>query len=66
MKTFSPNLYVKVTQEDMERKLSAMEIYKGELAPGRTPLSLERLLRMRGEQIGAEFAECFCVARWYM
>jgi hypothetical protein len=60
---FSPNLFVEVDEEQVRRKLAAMEEYSTEHDPGRRPQDLELRLRHRGLQIGVEFAEAFVVSR---
>lgn len=64
--SFAPNLFVPVHEEDAQRKLAAMRVYASEQAPGRNPANLERWMRIRGEQIGTDFAEAFSVARWFL
>jgi LmbE family N-acetylglucosaminyl deacetylase len=64
--SFSPNMYVTVTQAAAASKVEAMRLYVNEHFPGRNPESLERWLRVRGEQIGTEFAEAFSIARLFM
>lgn len=62
-RVFAPNEYVVVGPEHARRKCSAFSAYPGELAAGRSPEAIERRLRLRGEEIGVEFAEAFVVAR---
>ncbi len=64
--TFSPNLFVRLDQHDVDRKSRAMSCYTSEAAPGREIEDLERHLRNRGRQMGAEFAEAFVLARSYL
>jgi hypothetical protein len=48
------------------KKLAAVDCYPHEWAPGRNPVSLQRWLQVRGEQVGSELAEAFAVARWFL
>ena len=64
-----PNLYVKLAQEHINRKIAAMESYESERRESphpRSPGMLEALARVRGSECGAEFAEAFVVQRWVM
>jgi LmbE family N-acetylglucosaminyl deacetylase len=60
---FQPTEYVLLTAAQVERKRTALAFYSTEMAPGRTPDDVERRMRFRGAEIGAEFAEAFVVAR---
>lgn len=63
---FSPTQYVMVSESQVRRKIAAMERYPHELASGRTGADLERRMRSRGAEIGAEYAEAFVVARQFV
>lgn len=63
---FAPNLYVSVDAAAAADKVAAMSVYVNEFCPGRNPASMDRWLRIRGEQIGSGFAEAFAVARWFL
>lgn len=60
---FVPNEYVVLDETHARRKCEAMAAYNTEHIAGRTPEDVERKLRVRGAEIGAAFAEAFCVAR---
>ena len=65
---WEPNLYVQITPEDLERKIRAMETYKGEARPSPHPRSrevLEALARVRGSESGVPLAESFMIQRDY-
>jgi len=62
-RVFAPNEYVVVSADQARRKCAAFAEYAGETAPGRSPDDIERRLRLRGQEIGVEFAEAFVVAR---
>lgn len=65
---FQPTLYTDITY-DIETKLRAIEQYKSQLRPTPHLRSLENiraLARLRGSEIGAEFAESFRIHRWVL
>lgn len=64
--TFSPNCFVKLTKQHTDLKISAMSIYTTELIAGRTPYNLENYLKIRGNQIGQEYAEAFVIQRYFI
>ncbi len=64
--SFSPNLFVSVDENDVTKKLEAMAMYDRELAHGRNPQNLRRLLQIRGEQIATHYAEAFIIARAFL
>lgn len=60
--TFTPNYYIKLTQEQIELKVKALELYKNELRKFPHPRSAEGIItmsRLRGSEIGCSFAEAF-------
>jgi len=62
-----PNLYVTLSEEDAARKCQAVVSYQTQRADPRHPHSLEAvqsLLRVRGREIFAHYAEGFDVVRW--
>jgi LmbE family N-acetylglucosaminyl deacetylase len=62
-----PNLYVTLSEEDVARKCQAVVSYRTQRADPRHPHSLEAvqcLLRVRGHEIFAHYAEGFDVVRW--
>ncbi|MFI5010477.1 MAG: PIG-L deacetylase family protein [Solirubrobacterales bacterium] len=63
---WEPNLYVEISEEDLEGKISAMEAYKGEARPDphpRSPEVLRALAKVRGSESGYSLAEAFMVQR---
>lgn len=59
---FTPNYYVEVGKEGVERKIKALSAYKGVMRPYPHPRSneaLEGLAAYRGAQSGCNFAEAF-------
>ncbi len=63
---WEPNLYVKVTEEQLAAKIEAMETYKGEARPDPHPRSkevLRALAKVRGSEAGFYFAEAFMLSR---
>ncbi|WP_274653746.1 PIG-L deacetylase family protein [Paenibacillus humicola] len=64
--SFQPNLYISLTEEEMKRKMTALEAYKTQLGTIRHPVHPDSLLhkaKFRGQQIYEEFAEAFQVIR---
>jgi len=62
---FNASFYVKLSKEEVNCKCSALSMYNSQ--SGRQYLNSEftlSLARVRGCQIGVEFAECFEVVRW--
>jgi LmbE family N-acetylglucosaminyl deacetylase len=64
--TFSANCFVTLTEQEMLRKKSAMNLYETEIVGGRSPVNLENQMRLRGSQIGTEFAEAYVIARHFI
>lgn len=63
---WEPNLYIEVTEEDIEAKVTAMETYKGEARPYPHPRSrevLKALAMVRGSEAGFNFAEAFMIQK---
>lgn len=63
---WEPNLYVEVSEHDLESKIKAMETYKGEARPDPHPRSrevLSALAKVRGSEAGFYFAESFMVSK---
>jgi len=61
---FAPNLYVRVTQEQLERKIAAVQCYTTQRHKHYCrPEVIRAQARFRGAKVGAEFAEAFCL-RW--
>jgi LmbE family N-acetylglucosaminyl deacetylase len=65
-RNFSPNLFIEVKQENLRAKVRGMESYEFEkrIYPHpRSPRALEILSQFRGQSIGVEYAESFCIIR---
>lgn len=63
---FCPNLYIQVSEEDVDAKIKAMECYEFEKRAFPHPRSgqaLKVLAQNRGLQVGTHFAEAFQVIR---
>jgi len=63
--SFTTNLFVKLEKRDIDRKIEALKCYKSQF--GRiyaTADFVRSLARVRGTQIGVEYAEVFEVIRW--
>ena len=64
-KQFSPNLFVDIAEE-WEKKVDALNAYKIEMRQyphSRSIRAIENLARLRGNQVGLEFAESFEIIR---
>lgn len=63
---FTPNLYVRVSENDVKCKNDAMEKYQFEKRAFPHPRSTESLIikaQNRGVEVGTAYAEAFCVIR---
>ena len=63
---WEPNLYIEVSEHDLESKIKAMETYKGEARPDPHPRSREvltALAKVRGSEAGFYFAESFMISK---
>lgn len=66
-RTFSPNLYLKLSKKEIDKKIQALNIYKSQLRKDhRDENSLLKLSRFRGAEIGVEYAEAFHTHRMYI
>lgn len=67
MRSFTPNTFVEVGREGVQRKINALSQYRGVMRPYPHPRSEEALMGLatyRGSQAGLEYAEAFeCVFR---
>ncbi len=67
MNRFTPNLFVEVEKQGVERKTEALAQYRGVMRPYPHPRSAEALMGLaayRGAQSGCDYAEAFeCVFR---
>lgn len=69
---FTPNLYIKLEENHLNRKIEAIQCYKSQLireglSNGNTYFTKEFITAnamFRGQQIGERYAECFEVLRW--
>ena len=64
--TFTPNLFVELSQEQLNKKLEAMSLYKSELREGFNPRTLaiiEANSRLWGAKYGIRYCEPFQVYR---
>ena len=62
MNKFSPNYYISVTKEDIEKKIELTEMYKDVIRMhphSRSRESIHALALYRGSEIGFEYAESF-------
>jgi LmbE family N-acetylglucosaminyl deacetylase len=65
--SFSPNLFVEISEKQIARKLRAMAAYEHETRPDphpRAPQRLDALASYRGSQAGVNRAEAFRILRW--
>ncbi len=63
---FIPNLYISVSEENIEAKIRGMESYKfekREFPHPRSPKALMILAQQRGVCVGKLYAEAFCIIR---
>ena len=66
LRRFSPNLFIEVSEKDLEAKIKGMECYefeKRKYPHPRSPLSLKILAQYRGNIVGKYFAEAFQIIR---
>ncbi len=67
--SFAPNMYIGITNKQLEAKIDGMRSYASELREYPHPRSLEsirNLAQHRGAETGREFAEAFRLLRWTM
>jgi N-acetylglucosamine malate deacetylase 1 len=63
---WEPNLYIEVTENEVNTKIKAMESYKGEARPDPHPRSMEvlkALAKVRGSESGFYYAESFVIQK---
>lgn len=66
---WEPNLYIEVSERDVERKILAMETYKGEARADPHPRSrevLKAIAKVRGSESGFYFAESFMIQKTFL
>lgn len=65
---YEPNLYIEISDNNVESKIKAMETYKGEARPDPHPRSkevLKALAKVRGSEAGFYFAESFMISKFF-
>ncbi len=61
---FSPNFFLALTKTDIKNKINAMSIYQSQLTKGkRDSDKITSLAKIRGSEIGVDFAEAFHIHR---
>lgn len=64
---FSPNFYIHLTKNDIDKKIKAMNIYKTQTREDqRDGSSLDALARIRGHEIGLDYAEAYHIHRFFL
>ena len=69
IESFSPNYFVELDDDDLTNKIEALKFYEKEIPEKNHPRSLENikaLAKIRGSQVGVEYAEAFCLIRHSM
>lgn len=65
-KHFIPNMFIEISEEDVQAKINAMECYEFEKRTyphPRSPEALKITAQQRGITVGCKYAEAFCVIR---
>lgn len=63
---WEPNFFIEVTKSDLEKKIRAMQAYKGEVRPDphpRSPEVLAAYAKVRGSESGVMLAESFTIQK---
>ena len=66
---WEPNLYIDISKDNLESKITAMETFKGEARPDPHPRSrdvLSALAKVRGSESGFYFAESFMISKTFL
>lgn len=66
---WEPNLYIDVSEADVQAKIHAMQNYESEARPDphpRSPEVLRALAKVRGSEGGSYFAEAFMIQRLFL
>jgi LmbE family N-acetylglucosaminyl deacetylase len=66
---FAPNSFVQLSEEEIHKKIDAIEIYDGEVRDfphSRSAGGIKSLARYRGMQVGVKYAEAFYATRMYI
>tara|TARA_E500000318_G_scaffold83366_1_gene78987 strand:- start:1218 stop:1889 length:672 start_codon:yes stop_codon:yes gene_type:complete len=67
--SFTPNLFYKLSKEDVKTKIEALRHYKSEMQPfphPRSDTAIESLAQFRGAQCGHKYAEAFRTIRSFL
>jgi len=65
--TFSANIFIALTADQLQLKLQAVKHYRSQLSkPNCSESFFRNLAQLRGEQIGVKYAEAFEGIRWVM
>ncbi len=67
VKPFTPNIWVEISEENLNAKQKAMDCYEFETREYPHPRSskaLRILAQKRGVEVGVDFAEGFCLVRY--
>lgn len=65
---WEPNLFIEISEEDLQKKIKAMQAYKGEARPDPHPRSSEVLsayAKVRGSESGVMLAESFMIQKTF-
>lgn len=63
---FSPNYYLKMSKKEIEKKIEAFNIYQTQFKPDhRDSNRIKTLAKIRGSEIGTEYAESYHIHRMY-
>ena len=63
VESFSPNYFIELDDDDLTNKIEALKFYEKEIPGKNHPRSLDNikaLAKIRGSQVGVEYAEAFC------
>lgn len=66
---WEPNLFVEISEEDLQKKIKAMQTYKGEARPNphpRSPEVLSAYAKVRGSESGVMLAESFMIQKTFL
>ena len=64
---FVPNYFLKLSNNDVKNKIQILNIYKSQMRKGqRDGKSIEALARIRGSEIGVEYAESYHIHRFFI
>jgi len=64
---FSPNFYLELSKHDIENKIMALNFYKSQILPNqRDGHKVESLAKIRGSEIGIDYAESFHMHRMFL